>query len=334
MDLFLAVDGGQTTTKVVLADEHGRILAQTTGGPSDHTEEPGGEERLKQVVATAANNALRAVGRTSVADQEFAAACFGMTGETTIKRRVLEQLIKTPRLSVVHDSVNALVGATAGRPGLIVIAGTGSVARGMDGRGREVRFGGWGHLFGDEGSAFWIAREAIRAIAAELDGLGGPTSLTPMFLNRLGVASAYKLMEKYYSGEWSRDHMAGLAVWVNEAAVDGDRAAQTILQDAGRQLARFAVTIFSLLFTPGRTSGAEPDLARTAVISYIGGVFENRVVLSAFKEAIHHTYVDARIEPPLLSPVLGCLLMAYAAAGIEPSEAVRRGWMEAPAPTS
>src|SRR5579871_6495203 len=137
MKLFLGVDGGQTTTKLVVANELGRIVGTATGGPSNHTEEPGGPERLAGVVRTTVDQALQLAGRESVESEQFEAACFGMTGETVIKRRVLERVISTPRLAVVHDSVNALAGATAGAPGLIVIAGTGSVARGMDAAGRE-----------------------------------------------------------------------------------------------------------------------------------------------------------------------------------------------------
>jgi N-acetylglucosamine kinase-like BadF-type ATPase len=325
MSLFLGVDGGQTTTKVVVANEGGRILGTATGGPSNHTEEPGGPERLEQVVRSTVDHALKLAGAGSVAGQEFESACFGMTGETAIKQRVLGALIRTSRLAVVHDSVNALMGATAGKPGLIVIAGTGSVARGMDARGREIRIGGWGHLFGDEGSAYGISRQAIRAVAAELDGFGPHTQLTPVFLDRLGVRSAYELMEKYYSGEWSRDHMAGLALWVNESASTGDSVARSILTDAGKDLAGFAIALIRLLFAEqlGGASGQAP------IISYTGGVFENPFVLASFEEAVRTAYACARIEPPLLPPVLGSLLLAYRNAGVECSEAARSTWTTA-----
>lgn len=312
MGLFLAVDGGQTTTKVVVANEVGQIRGVANGGPSNHTEEPGGPERLERVVRSTVNEALQSAGAASVDDHEFDAACFGMTGETTIKHRVLASLIRTPRLQVVHDSVNALMGATAGKPGLIVIAGTGSVARGMNARGREVRVGGWGHLFGDEGSAYAISRQAIRAIAAETDGFGPTTRLTPMFLERLGVSSADELMQKYYSGAWSRDHMAGLSLWVNESAVGGDAVAQSILNDAGRDLAVSAIALMKLLFRDELAGGP----ADVPVISYIGGVFDNHFVLASFKAAVLGAYPMARIEPPLLPPVLGSLLLAYRAAGL------------------
>lgn len=325
MKLFLAVDGGQTTTKVVVADEQGRIVGAATGGPSNHTEEPGGPERLEQVVRSTVNEALGIAGLGSIVDREFEAACFGMTGETVVKRRVLQPMIKARRLEVVHDSVNALMGATAGRPGLIVIAGTGSVSRGMDGRGREIRAGGWGHLFGDEGSAYGIAREAIRAIAAELDGFGPPTGLTPLLLKRLGVTSAYELMEKYYSAEWSRDHMAGLAVWVNESASAGDPVAERILKEAGTELASFAIALFRILFKEELTHPS-PD---PPIVSYTGGVFENSFVLTSFKEAILASYAGARIEPPLLPPVFGSLLLAHKSSGLACPGEARREWTDA-----
>jgi len=327
MSLFLAVDGGQTTTKAVVADERGQIVGVASGGPSDHTEEPGGPERLERVIRSTVTDALQAAGAGTVDNQQFGAACFGMTGETTIKRRVLESVIKTPLLTVVHDSVNALMGATASRPGLIVIAGTGSVARGMDGQGREIRIGGWGHLFGDEGSAYAISRQAIRAVAAELDGFGQPTQLTPMFLDRLNVTSAYALMEKYYSGEWSRDHMAGLALWVSESAAAGDAVALNILTAAGKDLAGLAATLLTLLF--GETVPAAPSVS--PIVSYVGGVFEDCFVLASFKQAVQAVASDARIEPPLLPPVLGSLLLAYRSAGVECSETVYSSWTNADA---
>jgi len=326
MGLFLAVDGGQTATRVVLAGEEGQILGQATGGPSNHTEEPGGPERLEQVILETVNRVLADLGRAPIDQQEFAAACFGMTGETIIKKRILERIIKTRHLSVVHDSVNALMGATAGDPGLIVIAGTGSVARGIDARGRQLRVGGWGHLFGDEGSAYWIGREAIRAVASELDGFGEPTALTRLLLTQLAVPSAYALMEKYYSGEWSRDHMAGLALWVSKAASDGDRVAQVILREAGRQLAKSAIAVIAVLFASSDTAAGQAELPKAPLVSYVGGVFENQFVLAEFKDAVRGAYAGVRIDPPLLPPVLGSLLLAYQSAGIELSGRICRTW--------
>lgn len=324
MELFLGVDGGQTSTRAVLGDEAGSILARITAGPSNHTEEPGGEARLEAVVRVCLEKVLAAVHLAKPAHLEFATACFGMTGETEIKRRVLERIIQARSLLVVHDSVNALAGATEGKPGIIVIAGTGSVARGVNAAGAEMRAGGWGHLFADEGSAYWIGREAVRAVTAQFDGFGDATALTSALFERLDEDSPYNLMAKCYSGEWSHDRLAGLAVCVNDVAQKGDRVAGTILKNAGSHLARLALTIIAHIFPSTRAAGSE-----NLVVSYSGGVFESQIVFSSFQDSIHCECPHAAVLAPRLPPVLGSLILAYRSAGIAVSAASRQRWLEA-----
>ena len=328
MSLFLGVDGGQTTTKVALADERGRILSQATGGPSNHTEEPGGPARLERVIRTTVSSALSAAAAPPLETVEFAGACFGMTGETEIKLQILSRFVRTPALRVVHDSVNALAGATAGDPGMMVIGGTGSVARGVNSQGREMRVSGWGHMFGDEGSAYWIGREAVRAVAAESDGFGENTQLTTVLLERLGVTSSVALMANYYSGKWSHEHMAGLSVWVDEVAQGGDHVAQNILQNAGRLLAQFASFILTDLFPSSSATEVRSDW-KAPIVAYIGGVFKNDFTLPAFREAVLAEHPRVEIRPPLLPPVLGSLLLAYRSTGSDVPRSVRDLWPEA-----
>jgi N-acetylglucosamine kinase-like BadF-type ATPase len=328
MRALLAVDGGQTSTRVIVARDDGFILAQSTGGPSNHTEEPGGAARFEQVISSTISRALKIAGLPALSQAQFQAACFGMTGETTIKQAILSRIIRTPRLLVVHDSANALMGATAGEPGLIVLAGTGSVARAMDRQGREFRVGGWGHLFGDEGSAYWIGREAVRAIARQIEGYGEKTDLTPHILDRLGVTSAAQVMTKYYTGEWPRDHLASLAPWVDEAARRGDEIAQAILEKAGGELAKQAFAVLYLLRRESASySVQEPE--EDPLVSYTGGVFESQFVLSSFIQSVRREHPRIRIEAPLFSPVFGSLLLAGRSAQTEFSPSIRSQWRTA-----
>jgi N-acetylglucosamine kinase-like BadF-type ATPase len=325
MRLFLGVDGGQTATQAIVADESGTILAQSSGGPSDHTEEPGGPERLERVVLATIREALTAINITKSEEQTFASACFGMTGETDIKTRILKRIVRTEHLSVVHDSVNALAGATAGQPGIIVIAGTGSVARGINERGEEARVGGWGHMFGDEGSAYWIGRAAVRATLAEHDRMAPKTILTPMLFDRLSVASPYQLTEKYYAGALSRDHLAGLSVWVDEAARQGDKVAQKILGDAARDLARLPQAVIALVF-PHAVDPLHRAAELKFLVCYSGGAFQSDFLLSSFADSVCDNDRRAEVRPALLPPVLGSLLLAYRAAEIELPREVIGGW--------
>ncbi len=325
MKLFLGVDGGQTSTRVVLADEEGRLLAQATGGPSNHTEEPGGPERLESVIRKTVSSALTATGAPPLESVEFAAACFGMTGETELKLQILSRFIKTPALRVVHDSVSGLASATAGDPGVMVIGGTGSVARGMNAQGQEMLAGGWAHIFGDEGSAYWIGREAVRAVSAESDGFGEKTQLTAVLLERLRVTSVVALRANYHSGLWSHEHLAGLSVWVDEVAQQGDLVAQSILREAGRLLAQYASYILTALF-PGSSAADVPSNWRAPIVAYIGGVFKNNFTLATFRQAILAKHPHVEIRSPLLPPVLGSLLLSYRSTGSEIPHPVRDRW--------
>lgn len=327
MRLFLGVDGGQTATQTILADEHGTILAQSSGGPSNHTEEPGGPERLERVVLATIRDALATLSIPNPDEATFAAACFGMTGETDIKTQILKRIVRAEHLTVVHDSVNALAGATAGQPGIIVMAGTGSVARGVNEQGEEARVGGWGHQFGDEGSAYWIGRGAVRATLAEYDRMAPRTMLTPMLFERLGVKSPYQLTEKYYAGTLSRDHLAGLSLWVDEAAQQGDKVAREILRHAGRDLARFAQAVIALLF-PLTDDATHKTSAMKFLVCYAGGAFQSEFVRASFSEHVCENDRRAEVRPALLPPVLGSLLLAYRSAGVEVPRNTTGNWAE------
>jgi len=316
MKLFLGVDGGQTSTQTVLADENGTILARSSGGPSNHTEEPGGPERLERVVLGTVREALAAIHVANPDEQTFTSACFGMTGETDIKTRILQRIVRAEHLSVVHDSVNALAGATAGQPGIIVMGGTGSVARGVNEQGEEARVGGWTHMFGDEGSAYWIGRAAVRATLAEYDRMAPKTILTPMLFERLAVSSPYQLIEKYYAGTLTRDHLAGLSVQVDEAAGRGDKVAQEILRQAAHELAQYARAVIALIF-PHPEGPAHRGSEQKFLVCYAGGVFQSELLVKGFTDAVMRSDRRAEVRAALLPPVLGSLLLAYRAAGVE-----------------
>jgi N-acetylglucosamine kinase-like BadF-type ATPase len=158
---------------------------------------------------------------------------------------------------------------------------------------------------------------------AEFDGVGQKTLLTSLLFDRLRVASAYELMGKYYSGECSRDHLAGLSLCVSEAAEDGDPVAVRILQQAGQDLARFARSIITLLFplaAPLLPGGSK------FLVCYSGGVFRSRIALASFRDTVLSVYAQVEICPSLLSPVLGSLLLAYRAAGVGTSFEISSRW--------
>ncbi len=303
---FLGVDGGQTATKALIGDETGRVLGAGQGGPCNHVAGPEGREKFVSAISGCLAEACRNAGLDPDLAQ-FEAACLGFSGGPADKEPILGEMIRASKMIVTHDALIALVGATAGEPGIITIAGTGSIAFGRNARGETARAGGWGYIFGDEGGAFDLVRQALRAALRYEEGWGRPTALHAALLEATGAASANDLMHRFYTTEFPRPRIAGFAELVDRAAREGDVAACEILDNAGRQLAGLAVAARGRLFSEGEA----------AAVSYSGGVFRSRYVLERYQTLVEQI-AGNRFRPPEHSPVAGALLEAYRAAGLKP----------------
>jgi N-acetylglucosamine kinase-like BadF-type ATPase len=261
----------------------------------------------------------------------FASACLGFSGGPADKESILAEILASDRTLVTDDAFIALAGATASQPGLVVIAGTGSIAFGRNAGGRTARAGGWGYLFGDEGGGFWIARQAIRAALAWEEGWGVPTSLRARLLDaviapnvpgrstpvrNMAVRNINELLHRCYTPEFPRPRVAGLSILVNHAAESGDPVALEILDTAARELALLAVAVRGQLFATG-----DP-----ALITYSGSVFGSRILLARFRHWIA-SEAGIQVAPPVFStdgPAVGALLEAYRAANLH---AVLQGFL-------
>ena len=154
--LFLGIDGGQSSTSALIGDESGKVLGGGTGGPCNHAAAGEGAERLRCAITESVSGACAQAGLARTV--RFAVACCGMSGGPDDKRAILEELLPADRVILATDAEIALAGATTTGRGIIVIAGTGSIAFGRNEAGTTARVGGWGYLFGDEGSAYDIVR--------------------------------------------------------------------------------------------------------------------------------------------------------------------------------
>ena len=305
MKFFLGVDGGQSATKAVIGDETGRILGSGKAGPCNHTAGAEGRAKLERAVGgcVAAACAEADLDAQSV---RFAAACFGMSGGPDDKEAILAEILRADRLIVTTDAVIALAGATAGGQGIITIAGTGSIAFGRNAEGRTARAGGWGYIFGDEGSAFDIARQALRAALRMEEGWGPSTRLHELLLNATESRTANEVLHRFYTPDWPRARVARLAPAVDNAAMEGDGVAMAILHSAAQELATIAAAIRSQLWRPGVT----------VEIAYIGGAFQSQILLERFRHLVELEPASSCI-PPKWGPAEGALLEAYRAAGVK-----------------
>jgi N-acetylglucosamine kinase-like BadF-type ATPase len=306
MQLFLGVDGGQSGTTALIGDERGRVIGRGEGGPCNHASAAEGRARLEGAVAASLGAACREAGLDG-STVTFRAACFGMSGGPDDKQAILAGVLRAGRLLVAHDAAIALAGATAAGQGIVVIAGTGSIAFGCNAAGRTARSGGWGYIFGDEAGAFDIARQATRAALRMEEGWGPPTALRRALLEATSAQSANHALHDFYSPAWPRSRVATLAPLVDAAAVNGDAVALQILDRAAQDLALLAAAVRGQLW-----------LAGDAVeVAYIGGVFQCGRLLERFR-MLAEFEEGTRCHPPIHGPAEGALLEAYRSEGLNP----------------
>jgi N-acetylglucosamine kinase-like BadF-type ATPase len=305
MKLFLGVDGGQSGTKAIIGDESGRILGAGEAGPCNHAAAGEGRAKLEGAVIGSVAAACAQAGLDAAAVR-FEAACFGMSGGPDDKREIVAATLRVERLVVTDDAVIALAGATRTGQGIITIAGTGSIAFGRNSAGRSARAGGWGHIFGDEGGGFDIARQAARAVLRLEEGWGPPTVLRELLLTATGSANANQMLHRFYTDEWPRSRVAALALLVDAAAGESDTVAVAILAGAAQQLALLAGAVREELWSRG--SAVE--------VAYIGGVFRSGIVLERFRMLVE-LQEGVRSSAPRRSPAEGALREAYRSAGLE-----------------
>ena len=309
MEYFLGVDGGATSTALAMCDREGRVLGIGRGGPSNHILAPGGEERARSAVLNALNGALAAAGLDRPA---FEAAHFGMTGISRDSEparafaAVVGPLLTARIMRIESDASVALAGALACRPGVVVIAGTGSVSLGRDPQGQEARAGGWGYLFGDEGSGFALGLGGVRAALHAHDGTGPSTVLETEIPRQFG-RSLGEIPLLFYESRIRRPEIAALASAVTAAAAAGDPVAVSLVNTGAEGLAAIAAAVVRRLTWPDGTAAVAP----------VGGVFKaGPVILAPLKAAIASRAPSAVLVPPRFEPAVGALLLAMQAAGV------------------
>ena len=301
---FLGVDGGQSSTTALIGDEHGKVLGTGRGGPCNHVKAAEGRTKFTNAIRGCLQAACEQAG-LDAASVRFASACLGFSGGPEDKEAILHEILRADKISLSNDALIALVGATAGEPGVVTIAGTGSISFGRNASGKTARAGGWGYVFGDEGGGFDLTRQALRAALRWEEGWGEPTSLHALLLDATGAADANDLLHRFYTADFPRPDIAALSKFVEMAAGYGDKVAGGILHEAAQRLATITAAVRRQIF-------ADDEPAR---ISYVGGVFRGRVLMERFRSLIEMDEMN-RFGPPVYEPAAGALLEAYRIAGI------------------
>lgn len=308
--MFLGVDGGGTKTAFALIDRQGQVLARNEQSSAYYLEV--GMEGAADVLARGCAGLFAAAGVTA---NDVAFAFFGLPayGED---RAVQPQLDALPRPVLGHgrylcdnDMVCSWAGSLACADGISVIAGTGSMAYGRIG-GQGARAGGWGELFSDEGSAYWIARAGLALFSRMSDGRAPRGPLHDLMRTRLALQHDLDLCQVVYGElKGERSKVAALSRLVSEAAALGDAQAAAILESA-------AVEVAALVDAVRGQLGVDPGTEVT--VSYSGGLFGVEGPLRApFASALATSSAGAyRLMAPRLPPVLGAAVYAAQQVGI------------------
>jgi N-acetylglucosamine kinase-like BadF-type ATPase len=297
------VDGGGTKTHAVILDAGRHVLGEGVAGPSNP---------LRVGIASAAAAVREAIDRAcaeaKVRRHDIVAAQIGLAGarHEELRDRMRDALanLGIAEIEVVGDAEIALYGATDGEPGLVVIAGTGSICYGINARGKRFCAGGWGPIAGDEGSGAWMARSALRAIARAVDGRGPRTLLTQAACSYFHVDAPEDLSTAIYAPTITNERLAGFGRDVVKAAKEKDPVAKAIVADGGRELGLAAAAVV-------RALRLERDRFQVA---YVGGVFASagELILEAMRAEIKTEAPRAYLAEPLFPPAVAAARMARA----------------------
>ncbi|HZP97581.1 MAG TPA: BadF/BadG/BcrA/BcrD ATPase family protein [Candidatus Limnocylindria bacterium] len=291
--IVVGIDAGGTKTRAFAVDRAGEVVGRGAGGGGNLISSPDPQGSIGAALAEAlgGRNAdaivLSAAGGDRKADRERG-------------REILARVAPAgARLLVTHDAIAALYAGNPAGCGVVLIAGTGSIAYGRNEEGEEDRAGGWGHLVGDEGSAVWCGLEALRAIAHAVDGRGMPTHLTELLLQDLGVGEFADVLPHLYGRPHPAPAIAAATRALAVASAEGDAIANGILQRGAVALARAAAVVALRLGLPG------------GPVYLAGGAFESlRLLQRLVRLELLGALPQATVELTREEPAMGAARMA------------------------
>lgn len=307
MAFYLGIDGGGSKTKCAVGDEL-QVLASVVAGPSNIT-------RVGEVCARASlREAVRkACEAANIDPRQIRKSCIGVAGAgheevANVVRTMVAEVIPG-EIDVVGDMEIALQATLGNGPGIVVIAGTGSIAYGRDARGQTARAGGWGFAISDEGSAHWIGREAVAAVLRAADQRPKPAGadvatvepMSPLVreLNAVWMTGSFAELARRAN---SQPDFAALLTAVVAACDRRDELAQEILMRAGAELAQLAGAVIQQLFAANSGKIA---------LGIVGGVFRHAaVVRESFCEELEKFDKRLEVNCHVMDPIDGALAMA------------------------
>jgi N-acetylglucosamine kinase-like BadF-type ATPase len=305
---YLGVDGGGTKTSFLLLNEDGRAAGSATLGTLDWFQI--GPDGIRNTLAEGIGQVCVQAGidPSQLAYAVLGIPCLGdeLIDEVPIVEEFVRDVLGSTPFRAVNDAEVGWAGSLACRPGIHLVAGTGAIGYGVDQDGRAARASGWGHMIGDEGSAYWLGRQLIAAFTREADGREERSMLYEVVREHCRIADDFELLRVVQQEwSWSREQIAGLAKLVYQAAQGGESKAIKLYEQAAYELSLIVHAIYRKLWS-GETAGTRTPIS----VSYSGGVFRaGSFILEPLKRYLpEDTYT---LVTPQIEPVAGAALYAY-----------------------
>lgn len=298
--LIIGVDGGGTKTEAVLAsvapDGSAMILGKGRGGPSNMR--LAGKRQALESLDTAVRSATADVLHNGI-QADIAVLALAGSDFSDVQAEIrhwARDCGLCKRVEIISDADPVMAAGTPDRWGVALVVGTGSIAIGVDRKGRSITRGGWGHWYGDRGSGYDLGCRALGAVSKAEDGMGPETTLTGMMLEHFKLENPRLIIQELYAGGNVRSQIAAAAPVVMEAAAAGDVVAVEIVEKCAAHLVRLVTAV---------TCDLEFD--RPYPLALAGGVIcrhpEYEARLEAGLRALDPPPGPVNLVP---EPVLGC----------------------------
>lgn len=240
----MGIDAGGSKTLVLVAAADGNVVGEGRAGGANLRVH--GELTVEKTLDEAIGQALAGL------DVRPAAVCLGIAGvdrkdDAQTIAGVMRRLGFRDHTLIVNDALIALVAGAGVPAGLVLVAGTGSIAYGVNEAGAAARSGGWGPVLADEGSGYWIGRKGLVAVMRQADGRGPRTALTALVLEHLGLTKTDQLVNEIYESAERRQFVATLGPLVEAARTAGDVVAGEIMREAAQELVLAAASVITRL---------------------------------------------------------------------------------------
>lgn len=300
--LVIGVDGGGTKTIALVADPSGNVLTRRESGASNVNVVglEGAARSLHRVISDCCDDV-----RCPPDELTSIVLALAGAGDEANRQRIKDAVNdlfakvghKPLPVTVESDARAALEGAFDGGPGVVIIAGTGSIVVGKTDRGAVLTVGGWGRILGDEGGGYAIGREAVRLVTLHMDRRGEATMLEQRFAEKFQWRTRADIIRAVYQEQFE---LSQLAPVVCESAAEKDIPSQKLLQNAALQLAEQT-----------RVVAMQMGILRKVGLVMIGGLIDHENVYSnTLHMKLMKLLPQVEVRQPLHSPAHGAVLMA------------------------